>query len=226
MVARLPGPALGRPLLGRPLPQPSQARRIGRFRALPRHRPRGQCARRHSRPGCPGGAGGRRVMVVRAPEHPLPTDAASHRWSVEHRPALASVSARALTDTGTGASRTPYSWRPDRPPTSGGRRLGYPRFGVVLPLRSPHHGRAGGRTVGDGAFPTRLPGTPDPRRTGRALGRGGRSHPRGPGDALVHRCARGPTLRHRLALPPRLRLPGRLAVREDGVGADGRPAVR
>ncbi|THA49843.1 phosphatase PAP2 family protein [Streptomyces sp. A1136] len=47
------------------------------------------------------------VWVVRAPDHLLPPDAALHRWSVEHRPALASVSARVLTDTGTGV--IPYA---------------------------------------------------------------------------------------------------------------------
>ncbi|WP_405496724.1 phosphatase PAP2 family protein [Streptomyces sp. NBC_00096] len=42
------------------------------------------------------------VWVVRAPDHLLPADAATHRWSVEHRPAVARALARAVTDTGTG----------------------------------------------------------------------------------------------------------------------------
>ncbi|MFK0044599.1 phosphatase PAP2 family protein [Streptomyces sp. NPDC090741] len=47
------------------------------------------------------------VWVVRAPGHLLPSDAGLHRWSVEHRPAVASALARAVTDTGTGV--VPYA---------------------------------------------------------------------------------------------------------------------
>ncbi|MER5726738.1 phosphatase PAP2 family protein [Streptomyces sp. NPDC002138] len=42
------------------------------------------------------------VWVLHAPDHLLPADAGLHRWSVEHRPPVASASARALTHTGTG----------------------------------------------------------------------------------------------------------------------------
>ncbi|WP_328296823.1 phosphatase PAP2 family protein [Streptomyces sp. NBC_00435] len=42
------------------------------------------------------------VWVVRAPDHLLPADAATHRWSVEHRPAVARALALLVTDTGTG----------------------------------------------------------------------------------------------------------------------------
>ncbi|MGW7103411.1 hypothetical protein [Streptomyces sp. NPDC054838] len=52
------------------------------------------------------------VWIVRAPDHLLPGDAFLHRWSVEHRPAVASVPARALTRTGTEPSGTPSSCWP------------------------------------------------------------------------------------------------------------------
>ncbi|MFJ3202704.1 phosphatase PAP2 family protein [Streptomyces sp. NPDC086989] len=42
------------------------------------------------------------LWVVRTPDHPLPADVTLHRWSVEHRPALASALTRVLTSTGTG----------------------------------------------------------------------------------------------------------------------------
>ncbi|MFK0046304.1 hypothetical protein ACIQU4_19820 [Streptomyces sp. NPDC090741] len=42
------------------------------------------------------------LRVVRTPDHPLPADAALHRWSMEHRPAVPSALARIVTYTGTG----------------------------------------------------------------------------------------------------------------------------
>ncbi|MFI6148748.1 phosphatase PAP2 family protein [Streptomyces sp. NPDC051109] len=42
------------------------------------------------------------LWVVRAPDHLPPADAALHRWSVEHRPAVPSALARIVTHTGTG----------------------------------------------------------------------------------------------------------------------------
>ncbi|MFD7835380.1 phosphatase PAP2 family protein [Streptomyces sp. NPDC059761] len=42
------------------------------------------------------------LWVVRTPDHLLPADAALHRWSVEHRPAVPSALARIVTFTGTG----------------------------------------------------------------------------------------------------------------------------
>ncbi|MFE6847634.1 phosphatase PAP2 family protein [Streptomyces sp. NPDC057686] len=42
------------------------------------------------------------VWVVRTPDHLLPADVDLHRWSVEHRPTVASAPARVVTDTGTG----------------------------------------------------------------------------------------------------------------------------